>query len=274
MIVPRIVAGLKHFRHRRHEVIVFHILDPAEVDFPFRQTTLFKGLEGLADVLTEPHALRKAYQEELSAYLTDLKKNCRMVDIDYVPLRTDADLDVASPAIWRRERRGSDKGGHHMRIDRPEHYFRAGLERMDQAWVLYERGKSYALAMYVAGLATECILRAFKLRRDPVFDERHDLLLLFRASGMLDVDPETIQHAGLSHTSSAEYFRELQAAVNIIYSLWGNDYRFASEERLRAHVKRLKLDRGIKGDTLKYNALKLIKSAQLFRDRGVLQWSS
>jgi len=93
--VPRIVAGLKHFRHRRHEVIVFHILDPAEVDFPFRQTTLFKGLEGLPDVLTEPHALRRAYQEELSAYLDDLKKNCRMVDIDYVPLRTDADLDIA-----------------------------------------------------------------------------------------------------------------------------------------------------------------------------------
>jgi uncharacterized protein (DUF58 family) len=93
--VPRIVAGLKHFRHRRHEVIVFHILDPAEVDFPFRQTTLFKGLEGLPDVLTEPHALRRAYQQELSAYLDALKKSCRMVDIDYVPLRTDADLDMA-----------------------------------------------------------------------------------------------------------------------------------------------------------------------------------
>ncbi len=58
----RILAGLKHLRHRRHEVIVFHILDPAEVDFPFRETTLFKGLEGLPEVLTEPHALRKAYR--------------------------------------------------------------------------------------------------------------------------------------------------------------------------------------------------------------------
>ena len=55
---PRIIAGLKHFRHRRHEVIVFHILDPAELDFPFRDTTLFKGLEGMPDILTEPHALR------------------------------------------------------------------------------------------------------------------------------------------------------------------------------------------------------------------------
>ncbi len=89
----RILAGLKHLRHRRHEVIVFHVLDPAEVDFPFRETTLFKGLEGMPEVLTEPHALRRAYREELGAFLDELKKGCRMIDIDYVPLRTDQDLD-------------------------------------------------------------------------------------------------------------------------------------------------------------------------------------
>ena len=44
--VPRILTGLKHLRHRRHEVIVFHILDPAEVDFPFRDVTLFQGMGG------------------------------------------------------------------------------------------------------------------------------------------------------------------------------------------------------------------------------------
>ncbi len=93
--VPKILAGLKHFRHRRHEVIVFHILDPAELDFPFRDTTLFKGMEGLPDVLTEPHALRRAYQAEIGTFLDELKKGCRMIDIDYVPLRTDWDLDAA-----------------------------------------------------------------------------------------------------------------------------------------------------------------------------------
>ncbi len=90
----RILAGLRHFRHRRHEVIVFHILDPAELEFPFRSATLFKGLEGLPEVLTEPHALRLAYQEELSTFLGELKKGCRMMDIDYVPLRTDQTLDM------------------------------------------------------------------------------------------------------------------------------------------------------------------------------------
>lgn len=89
----RILKGLRHFRHRRHEVIVFHVLDPAEVEFPFRQTTLFKGLEGLPEVLTEPHALRRAYQAELGEFLDELKAGCRSLDIDYVPLRTDYDLD-------------------------------------------------------------------------------------------------------------------------------------------------------------------------------------
>lgn len=91
----RILAGLRHFRHRRHEVIVFHVLDPAELDFPFRQTTLFRGLEGLGEVLTDPYALRRAYQEELGRFLDELKKGCRSADIDYVPLRTDADLGLA-----------------------------------------------------------------------------------------------------------------------------------------------------------------------------------
>ena len=92
--VARIMTGLKHFRHRRHEVIVFHILDPAEIEFPFRDTTLFKGLEGMSDILTDPHALKRAYQDELQSFLRELEKGCRMADIDYVPLRTDQTLDI------------------------------------------------------------------------------------------------------------------------------------------------------------------------------------
>ena len=93
--VPKILAGLKHFRHRRHEVIVFHILDPAELEFPFRDSTLFKGLEGLPDLMTEPQALRRAYQAEINGFIDEIKKGCRMINIDYVPLRTDWDLDTA-----------------------------------------------------------------------------------------------------------------------------------------------------------------------------------
>ena len=93
--VDRVVTGLKHFRHRRHEVIVFHILDPAEIEFPFRDTTLFKGLEDMPELLTDPHALKRAYQEEVRSFLKALEKACRTADIDYVPLRTDQNLGIA-----------------------------------------------------------------------------------------------------------------------------------------------------------------------------------
>ncbi len=93
--VDAMMAGLKHFRHRRHEVVVFQVLDPAELDFPFRQTTLFRGLEDLGDVLTDPKALRKAYLAEFNRFLQAVRKGCRAQNIDYVQLRTDQPLDVA-----------------------------------------------------------------------------------------------------------------------------------------------------------------------------------
>ena len=64
--VDSMLAGLKHFRHRRHDVIVLHVLDPAEIDFPFQHVTMFKGLEALGEVVTEPRSLRAAYQHEVS----------------------------------------------------------------------------------------------------------------------------------------------------------------------------------------------------------------
>jgi hypothetical protein len=160
------------------------------------------------------------------------------------------------------------------RIDRPEYYYKASLERIRQAWQLYREEASYALAMYVAGVSVECMLRAFKMRKDPSHDEKHDLRRLFRASGMLQVEPEVLISRGLSQDEANAYFREIQAALNEIHSLWANDYRYVSEDRLRAHLKYSKLDRGLRGDFLKANARKPLNSAQTFADKGVIQWIS
>jgi uncharacterized protein (DUF58 family) len=92
--VASMIAGLKHFRHRRHEVVLFHILDPAELDFPFDNITLFRGLEELPDTLVDPRALRKAYLREFGQFVRALKKGCRMHQIDYVQMRTDQTLDI------------------------------------------------------------------------------------------------------------------------------------------------------------------------------------
>jgi uncharacterized protein (DUF58 family) len=93
--VPAILAGLKHFRHRRHEVVLFHVLDPAELDFPFQQMTLFKGLEQFPNLLAEPHSLRRAYLEQFGAFLQAIREGCREHRIDYVQIRTDQPLDIA-----------------------------------------------------------------------------------------------------------------------------------------------------------------------------------
>jgi len=92
--VPSLLAGLKHFRYRRHEVILFHLVDRAEMDFPFRKITKFQGLEGLPDVLTEPRALRNSYLEEMGHFLKELKTGCRAQRADYRLVRTDQPIDV------------------------------------------------------------------------------------------------------------------------------------------------------------------------------------
>lgn len=92
--VDSMLAGLKHFRHRRHDVIVCHVLDPAELEFPFDQPTLFKGLEQAGDILADPARLREAYKTEFDAFTTAVATGCRSQGADYLQLRTDQPLDA------------------------------------------------------------------------------------------------------------------------------------------------------------------------------------
>ena len=93
--VDHMMTGLKHLRHRRHEVILFHILDPAELDFPFRQNSKFVGLEELPEVVTDPRSLRKAYLEEFGKFVKSVQRGCRANNVEYVQIRTDESLEVA-----------------------------------------------------------------------------------------------------------------------------------------------------------------------------------
>ncbi|MEM9187160.1 MAG: DUF58 domain-containing protein [Planctomycetota bacterium] len=88
------LAGLKHFRSRRHDVVVMHVMDPAEIDFDFQQPTLFKGLEAAGDLLVEPARLRSAYQAEVNAFLKQVATGCRSQGADYLLLRTDQPMDA------------------------------------------------------------------------------------------------------------------------------------------------------------------------------------
>jgi uncharacterized protein (DUF58 family) len=89
-----VLAGLQHLRYRRHEVVVMHVLDGAELDFPFQEATLFRGLEQYTELLTDPRALRAGYLEQVEGFITEMRRGCRNQNIDYVQLRTDRDLGV------------------------------------------------------------------------------------------------------------------------------------------------------------------------------------
>jgi uncharacterized protein (DUF58 family) len=90
-----ILAGLKHLRHKKHEVVLWNILDAAELTFPFQESTLFRGLEQYPELLTDPRSLRESYLEQINGFLADLKRGCRDQNIDYVQLSTDTPLNVA-----------------------------------------------------------------------------------------------------------------------------------------------------------------------------------
>ncbi|MCO6456138.1 MAG: DUF58 domain-containing protein [Pirellulaceae bacterium] len=96
--VASMMAGLKHFRYRRHDVILLHVLDPAELEFPFGGTTLFRGLEQFPELLADPRNIRRAYLREFGQYLERVKRGCLSQGLDYRLVRTDQNLDLVLTA--------------------------------------------------------------------------------------------------------------------------------------------------------------------------------
>lgn len=98
-----ILKGLSHFRMRRHEVIVFHIMDQFELTFPYEEFTMFEGMEGWADLLVDPRALRAGYMKEMNEFSTRMERGCQAAGVDYIRLDTSKPLDVelAAYLAWR-----------------------------------------------------------------------------------------------------------------------------------------------------------------------------
>ncbi|RKY56343.1 MAG: DUF58 domain-containing protein [Candidatus Neomarinimicrobiota bacterium] len=91
----KIINALKHFRHKRHEVILFHILDPQEMKFLFNRQTRFVDMETKKELVTEPWHIQRAYQRTVNRFIEYYKLQCRSNNIDYVLLTTDKSLDLA-----------------------------------------------------------------------------------------------------------------------------------------------------------------------------------
>jgi len=90
-----VLTGLKHFRHRKHEVIVFHILDPTERDFTFPEEAQFKDMETGEEISTLPWQIRSEYQRTMKAHVERYKRECRQSFVDYVLIDTSVPYDYA-----------------------------------------------------------------------------------------------------------------------------------------------------------------------------------
>ncbi|MCH7497854.1 MAG: DUF58 domain-containing protein [Candidatus Marinimicrobia bacterium] len=90
-----VLLGLKHFRYKRHEVIVFHILDPQELSFDYSSRTRFRDMETGQTITTEPWHIRREYQQQMEQFINTFRTRCRRHNIDYVQITTDRPLDLA-----------------------------------------------------------------------------------------------------------------------------------------------------------------------------------
>jgi uncharacterized protein (DUF58 family) len=94
--VGPLLRALQHFRHRRHEVIFFHILAPEEAEFPFKKMTQFRNLEVSGHrLLVDPQRLRKEYLENFQRFCTELRDAAGRAQVDYHLMRTDEPVDRA-----------------------------------------------------------------------------------------------------------------------------------------------------------------------------------
>jgi len=90
-----ILEGLKHFRHYKHEILVFNILDPNDRLFNFSDDSTFVDLETGEKVKTQPYFLREKYQEKIELFYQNLQRECRNFNIDFQNLITDEPYDRA-----------------------------------------------------------------------------------------------------------------------------------------------------------------------------------
>ncbi|HEY4233960.1 MAG TPA: DUF58 domain-containing protein [Lacipirellulaceae bacterium] len=94
-----LLRSLRLLRQRRHDVLVLHVLDDDELDFPFSGPARFEGLETADHLNCNPRALRQGYLEALEGFLTTIRRGCARDGVDYALVRTSEPLDAALVAF-------------------------------------------------------------------------------------------------------------------------------------------------------------------------------
>ena len=100
----KVLNALKYFRFKKHEVIVFHLLDPAEMELPFTNVLWLEDMENGKRVLTHPQIIREKYKSVVKEFVETYKLSCLRSDIDYCLMDTKTPLDFALGAYLARRK--------------------------------------------------------------------------------------------------------------------------------------------------------------------------
>jgi uncharacterized protein (DUF58 family) len=103
----RVLEGLRHFKYRGTEVVVFQILDPAELSFPFEQAARFRDTETAAEVIAVPSAVRDQYLKAIGDLQERYRHELQLVGIDYMRLETSVPLDTGLMSYLLTRRKAS-----------------------------------------------------------------------------------------------------------------------------------------------------------------------
>ena len=100
-----LIKALHHFRYRRHEVLLFHVVAEEELTFPFDSFTKFRDLEQVENLLPiDPRTIRATYLERMNGFLSDIEAACGRMKIDYVRMNTRVPYDEALSAYLMKRR--------------------------------------------------------------------------------------------------------------------------------------------------------------------------
>jgi uncharacterized protein (DUF58 family) len=109
--VPPLLDALQHLRFKKHDAVVFHLLDRQELAFAFDRPIRFLDLESPFDLISDPSTIQSAYRRELDSYLDQMQTGCLELNVDYHRIVTDTDYEQAlSTFLIQRIRRHGAHG--------------------------------------------------------------------------------------------------------------------------------------------------------------------
>ncbi len=101
----KVNLALAHFRKQHHDVIVFHTLDPTEIDLSFKRGCEFEDMETGETVICDPKSMAADYQSVFQEFMEKYRSACQAMNIDYRLVRTDQDVGTFVRAYLEERRR-------------------------------------------------------------------------------------------------------------------------------------------------------------------------